>query len=53
MIELYYEMSDDLIDRCEKNPAEKLSLKLMLEAVIPVIYICSKNVQALIDSESR
>ncbi len=23
MIELYYETSDDLIDRCEKNPAEK------------------------------
>jgi hypothetical protein len=38
MIELYYEMSDDLIDRCQKNPAEKLSLKLMFEAVMPLIY---------------
>jgi len=38
LIELYYEMSDDLIDRCEKNPAEKFSLKLMLESVIPIIH---------------
>jgi hypothetical protein len=39
LIEMYYEMSDDLIDRCEKNPAERFSLQLMLEAVIPAIYI--------------
>lgn len=39
IIEMYYEMSDDLIERCEKNPAQKFSLQLMLEAVIPVIYI--------------
>jgi hypothetical protein len=38
LIELYYEMSDDLINRCENNPAEKFSLKLMLEAAIPIIY---------------
>ncbi len=39
MIELYYETSDELIRQCEENPAQKLSLKLMLEAVIPVIYM--------------
>lgn len=37
IIELYYEMSDELIDRCENNPAEKISLLLMLEAVIPMV----------------
>ena len=39
MIELYYETSDELIRQCEENPAQKLSLKLMLEAVIPIITI--------------
>ena len=39
MITLYYEQSDDLIDLCEKNPAVKWSLKLMLESIIPVLYI--------------
>ena len=39
MIEMYYETSDELIGQCEENPAQKLSLKLMLEAVIPIISI--------------
>jgi hypothetical protein len=39
LIKLYYEQSDDLIDLCEKNPAVKWSLKLMLESIIPVLYI--------------
>lgn len=39
MIELYYEVSDDLIALCEANPAQKLVLKLMLEAALPVICV--------------
>ncbi len=37
MIELYYDKSDSIISICEKNPSLRWSLKLMLEAVIPVI----------------
>lgn len=39
MIDLYYEKSDELIDICEKNPAQRFSLKLMLETIVPIIYI--------------
>jgi len=39
LIALYYDTSDELIARCEKNPVEKLSLKLMLETALPLISI--------------
>ncbi len=38
IIKMYYDKSDDIIALCEKNPAAKRSLKLMLESVIPVIH---------------
>jgi hypothetical protein len=37
LIKMYYDKSDDIIAVCEKNPAAKRSLKLMLESIIPVI----------------
>jgi len=37
IIKMYYDKSDDIIAVCEKNPAAKQSLKLVLESIIPVI----------------